>query len=141
MKLHVHDLEKHLHDEISAVEKMAKDGDFIGSQKEQETRLAELGQESRNLGRFIPKIEKMEVDLDLLEKEGKGIPKDEDLVNVVSGITQAVQKEKVSLADMRKKQKEDAKDAEKQAEDAQYAFVPKQAFDWDSLSTEVNEIM
>ena len=141
MKLHVHDLEKHLHDEISAVEKMAKDGDFIGSQKEQETRLAELGQELRNLGRFIPKIEKMEVDLDLLEKEGKGIPKDEDLVNVVSGITQAVQKEKVSLADMRKKQKEDAKDAEKQAEDAQYAFVPKQAFDWDSLSTEVNEIM
>ena len=48
----------------------------------------------------------MEVDLDLLEKadgDGKGIPKDEDLVNVVSGITSLVEKTKTDLADKREK--------------------------------------
>ena len=122
---------------------MAKDGDFVGMQKEQEVKLAELGQEARYLGKYIPKIEKMEVDLDLLEDlgAGKGIPKDEDLVNVVSGINELVVKTKIDLKHKREKQKKDAKDAEKNAEDAQYTFVPKNAFDWDSLETEVNDII
>ena len=122
---------------------MAKDGDFVGMQKEQEVKLAELGQEARYLGKYIPKIEKMEVDLDLLEDlgVGKGIPKDEDLVNVVSGINELVVKTKIDLKHKREKQKKDKIDAEKNAEDAQYTFVPKNAFDWDSLETEVNDVI
>ena len=122
---------------------MAKDGDFVGMQKEQEVKLAELGQEARYLGKYIPKIEKMEVDLDLLEDlgAGKGIPKDEDLVNVVSGINELVVKTKIDLKHKREKQKKDKIDAEKNAEDAQYTFVPKNAFDWDSLNDEVNDVI
>ena len=46
----------------------------------------------------------MEVDLDLLEKmEGKSMPKDEDLVDVVSGINKLVEKTKDDLKEKRKK--------------------------------------
>ena len=98
MKIHVHELEDNIKLEIKNTETQVKDGDFIENAKTQDGELTALQTEARDIQRYIPKIEKLEQDLELLEKtetdeDGKPTkpaPKDEELTTIVPGITKLV---------------------------------------------------
>ena len=105
MKLHMHELEKNLKSQINSVATEVKDGDYIKMAQVQEKELTALQNEARNIQRYIPKIEKLEQDLELLEKtetdeEGKPTkpaPKDEELMAIVPEINKLVQTTRKSL--------------------------------------------
>ena len=146
MKLHMHELEDNLKSQISNVSAEVKDGDYAKAAQVQEKELTALGNEARNIQRYIPKIEKLEQDLELLEKtetdeDGKPTkpaPKDEELMAIVPAINKLVQKAKKDLKTKQAEQKVKEADEKKKIEDAEYAYTPKQGFNWDDVSAAID---
>ena len=142
----MHELEKNLQTEISNVQTEVKDGDYAKLAQTQEKELTALQNEARNIQRYIPKIEHLEQDLELLEKtetdeDGKPTkpaPKDEELMAIVPEINKLVQTAKKELKKKQEEQKVKEADEKKKVEDAEYAYTPKQGFNWDDVSAAID---
>ena len=62
MKLHLNEVEKNIKSEIGQVEKLTDDP------KNQEKQFAELSKEIKKVAEYVPKVETLEKDLELLDQ-------------------------------------------------------------------------
>ena len=69
------------------------------------------------------------------------VPKDEDLVHIMPDINSLIEKTKKDIATGKTNQQKKEKEDKALAEDAQYAFTPKKAFDWDAVNGSIEDVI
>ena len=141
MKMHVKDLQKEIINKVKQVSKLVqvKDGDYEKASKEQNLQIDNLLAEGKKISKYIPKIEAEEKELELLDNT----PDQHDdelteLVDQVKSSVKAIRKDLLSKQTAQKKQ--DLVDKEK-AEEAEYAYTPKEGFNWDNVSASIGDAM
>ena len=78
----------------------------------------------------------MEKDLELSEEN-----KDEELGQIVPHIKSLVKKSKTMLKKKREDQKKNEVLEKKQAEEAKYAYTPREGFNWDNVAVAFDEVL
>ena len=68
MKMHVKGLYKDIMDKIKLVQEDVKDGDFNKAAQLQNQEFDKLKEEGKKITKYIPKMEALEVELELLDK-------------------------------------------------------------------------
>lgn len=90
MKMHVKDLYKDIMNKVKLVQEEVKDGDYTTYSKKQTEELDNLKKEGSKITAYIPKMEFLEKDLELLD----GNSHDEELSGLVSNVNKLVEKSK-----------------------------------------------
>ena len=88
---------------------------------------------------MIPKIEKLEVDLELLDSNGDG--KDPEFAGITESMEKVIKKNKEQIKKKNAENQKKQVEKEKKAQDEEYAFVPKQGFDWDNVSGAITDVI
>ena len=131
MKLHMNELEKNIKKEISLVQDKGMENN-----KNQESQFKNLQTEISQVGSYVPKIEKLEKDLELIDQSTDF--KDPELDGMVASMNKVLAKSKSEITKKHeikeKKQQEEAK----KEQDAEYAFTPKEGFNWDDVSSAID---
>jgi hypothetical protein len=63
------------------------------------------------------------------------------LTGLVSNIDNLVKKTKVELQEKQKQQKKKEVENKQKEEDAEYAYTPKEGFNWDNVSGAINDVI
>ena len=124
IKMHLHDLKKKITSDINQVPKL-KDRKFDQS-------FSQISTEIKTFDSLIPKVEALEYDLELMDKS-KG-EKDQELKDDVLAMNKEMDKQKGVVQSLLQKEAKQKEDEEQKKLDAEYAYTPKQGFDWDSVS-------
>ena len=75
----------------------------------------------------------------LLEANGNG--KDEELEAMPTQLNKVMKSNQAIIQKAMEKKKSDDKKMAKEEEEAEYAYTPKQGFDWDNVSGAIGEII
>ena len=84
--MHVKDLYKDIMNKVALVQEEVKDGDFDKAAQVQNQEFDKLKSEGKKITNYIPKVESLEVELELLDKGNH----DEELNGLVSNIESLV---------------------------------------------------
>lgn len=106
MKMHVKDLYKDILNKIKLVQEEVKDGDFAKASKGLTDQLDNFNKEGKKIASYVPKIEVLERDLELLDQNNH----DEELTGLSANIEKLVENSKHELKD--KKQAQQKKEVE-----------------------------
>ena len=87
---------------------------------------------------MIPKAENLERELELLD--GKDT-KDDDFIGQVDKLNKAMEESKAMVQKRDEEKKKKVEEAEKKENDEQYAFTPREGFDWDNVSDAVGDVI
>ena len=164
MKMKMKELQKNIEKEISAVQaevkvkeptnlvlaegqdeselEKQKTAEISKSQlehKSQDKEYAALENEIKLVGKMIPKVEKLEKDLEILDANDNG--KDPELVGITEAMEKVMKKSKAQIKEKRETNEKKKVEKEKKAQDEEYAFVPKQGFDWDNVSGAITDVI
>ena len=82
-------------------------------------------------------MEYLETELELLDKNNH----DEELTGLVSNIEKLVQKSKSEIQTKAQAQKKKEVENKQKEEDAEYAYTPKEGFNWDNVSGAINDVI
>ena len=82
-------------------------------------------------------MEILEQNLELLDPNSH----DDELTGLVGNINSLVQKSKKELQDKQKAQKKKEVENKQKEEDAEYAYTPKEGFNWDNVSGAINDVI
>ena len=137
MKMHVKDLYKDIMNKVALVQEEVKDGDFDKAAQVQNQEFDKLKSEGKKITNYIPKVESLEVELELLDKGNH----DEELNGLVSNIESLVQKSKKELLKQQKAQKKQEAETKQKEEAAEYVYVPKEGFNWDNVSGAISDVI
>lgn len=135
--MHVKDLYKDIMNKVKLVQEEVKDGDYQKMATKQTEELDHLQKEGQKITAYIPKMEFLEKDLELLDANGH----DEELGGLVSSINSLVQKSKTELKEKQKQQTKKEVENKQKEEDAEYAYTPKEGFNWDNVSGAINDVI
>ena len=87
---------------------------------------------------MIPRAENLERELELLD--GKDT-KDDDFIGQVDKLNNVMKKSKALIAKKDADKQKKVEEADKKENDEQYAYTPREGFDWDNVSDAVGEVM
>ena len=82
-------------------------------------------------------MEFLERELELLDANVH----DEELTGLVGNVQSLVQKSKKELETKQASQKAKEVENKQKAEDAEYAYTPKEGFNWDNVSGAINDVI
>lgn len=96
--MHVKDLYKDIMNKVKLVQEDVKDGDFNKAYKIQNQEFDQLKKEAQKITGYVPKMEALEVELELLDNGAH----DEELNGLVANVESLVQKSKKELQEKQK---------------------------------------
>ena len=99
--MHIKDLYKDIIGKVNLVQGEVQDGDFAKANEGLNDQLDSLNKEGKKMQGYLPKIELLERDLEMLDASGH----DEELAGLSAQITQLVDKKKKELKEKGKAQK------------------------------------
>ena len=99
---------------------------------------SKIGQQLDQIDTMVPQIEKLQVSLELVQTDGKDIELHKEVATLRKKMSDS-QKAAVKLVQVQKeKEEKERKAAEDYEFEREYAFVPKQAFDWESVGGDID---
>ena len=138
LKMHYKDLGENIKKEIQQVPNV-KGVEDAKNNKKFDKEFDDIKGEITKLSEVIPKIEKLEGELELLDAASNG--KDVELDDLPKSIESEIEKSREVI---KKKQEAEKKKTDEQSQklrDEEYAYTPKQGFDWDNVEGAVGDVL
>ena len=136
--MHYKDLGENIKKEIQQVPNV-KGVEDAKNNKKFDKEFDEIKGEITKLSEVIPKIEKLEGDLELLDAASNG--KDVELDDLPKSIESEIEKSRKVI---KKKQDAEKKKTDEQSQklrDEEYAYTPKEGFNWDNVEGAVGDVL
>ena len=138
LKMHYKDLGDNIKKEIQAIPN-TKGVEDAKNSKKFDKEFEDIRAEIKTLTQVIPKIEKLENELELLDAASNG--KDVELNDIPSQVEAEIAKSKEAIKKKQQAEKKKTDDESQKLRDEEYAYTPKQGFDWDNVEGAVGDVL
>ena len=136
--MHFKDLGENIKKEIQAVPN-AKGVEDIKNNKQFDKEFEDIKSEIKTYAQVIPKIEKLEQELELLDTSSNG--KDVELDDMPKSVEAEISKSKEAIKKKQEAEKKKTDEESQKLRDAEYAYTPKQGFDWDNVEGAISDVI